>query len=119
MVLSSCKDQKTGVESSDQAAVEDGLVTMRGEFIYHNDAAVLQTKNSIYGVVLDDMAETLREEVKPFQNTPLDMITVTLRAKRIAKPEGEDGWPFSIEIKEILKIEQAEPGAQNVIELSK
>ncbi|MEM1003182.1 MAG: hypothetical protein AAGH46_11085, partial [Bacteroidota bacterium] len=112
-LVTACKNQNNADSVTSQASAEDGLVTMRGEFIYFDGAAVLQTPNTIYGVVLDDMADTLREEVKSFQVNETDMVTVTLRAKRIPKPEEEEGWPFRIQIKEILKIEQPEQGAQD------
>lgn len=120
ILLVSCKNEtKTAEAVNTMPSAEDGLVTMRGEFIYHDGAAVLQTKNTIYGVVIDDMLEELQKQVLPFKKSDLDMVTVTLRGKRIPKPEGTEGWPFSVEIKEILKIENPESGTQDVIELSK
>ncbi|WP_115460620.1 hypothetical protein [Winogradskyella aurantiaca] len=120
IVLVSCKNEAgTAEAASTMPNAEDGLVTMRGEFIFHDGAAVLQTRNTIYGVVIDDMLEELQRQVIPYKKSDLDMVTVTLRGKRIPKPEGTEGWPFSIEIKEILKIENPESGTQDVIELSK
>lgn len=118
LLSTACKNDAEKTTAVSQPSVEDGLVTMRGEFIYYGGAAVLQTPNTIYGVVLDDMAEKLRNDVSSYQLEETDMVTVTLRAKRIPKPKGEEGWPFRIEIKDILKIEQPEQGAQDVIELS-
>lgn len=120
IVLVGCKNEAGTAEAvSTMPNAEDGLVTMRGEFIFHDGAAVLQTRNTIYGVVIDDMLEELQKQVIPYKKSDLDMVTVTLRGKRIPKPEGTEGWPFSIEIKEILKIENPESGTQDVIELSK
>jgi hypothetical protein len=45
-----------------------GYITMKGEFVYYADAAVLQTKNDIYGVVIDKNMHALADQVKPFQN---------------------------------------------------
>jgi hypothetical protein len=92
------------------------MVTMRVEFIYYDGAAVLQTPNTIYGVIVYDQLEKLNQQVTPYKSSDLDMVTVTLKAKRIPKPEGEEGWPFSIKIKEIIKIEKPEPSAQELIE---
>lgn len=117
--FSACKNNTGSATETASKSQDQNLVTMQGEFIYHDGAAVLQTKHQIYGVVIDDMLNTLQKEVSPYKTSDLDMVTVTLKAKRIAKPEGEEGWPFRIEIKEILKIERPESGAQDVIELSK
>jgi len=118
LLFTSCKDPSAQNHTT-QSQNDDELVTMRGEFIYYDKAAVLQTPHTIYGVILDDMAENLRREIEPYKTTETDMVTVTLRAKRIPKPASEEGWPVRIEIKDILKIEQPEPNAQKVIELSK
>jgi hypothetical protein len=120
LLLSACKNdtEKTTPEILQTEEAQE-LVTMRGDFIYYEGAAVLQTPHTIYGVVLDDMAERLRQEVANYQTNKTEMIPVTLKAKRIPRPEGADTWPFSIEIKEILKIEQPERDARDLIELSK
>ena len=119
LLVSSCKNESKPSTTEPETSTEEGLVTMQGDFIYYDGAAVLQTRNTIYGVVLDGMAEELNQRVAPYKTSGTDMVTVTLKAKRIPKNEGEDTWPFSIEIKEIIKIEQPEPGAHEVIELSK
>jgi hypothetical protein len=119
LVLLGCKNNTTKDSTSDQTKTEEGIVTMRGEFIYYDGAAVLQTPNNIYGVIHDDQLEKLNQQVRPYKSSDLDMVTVTLKAKRIPKPEGEEGWPFSIKIKEIVKIETPEPKALDLIEQSK
>jgi hypothetical protein len=99
IVTCSCKNNTTQHSVSHQPTGEQGMVTMRGEFIYYDGAAVLQTPNTIYGVIVDDQLEKLNQQVTPYKSSDLDMVTVTLKAKRIPKPEGEEGWPFSIKIK--------------------
>ena len=79
---------------------------MRGDFIYHSDAAVLQTQNNIYAVVIDDNMHKLNARVKPYKKENTDMIPVTVRVKKFPKPEGEEGWPFRVEIKEIIDVHQ-------------
>ena len=53
------KLQKQHHRSYDQ---NDGLVTMKGEFIYvaADNAAVLQTSSEIYGVVVDEKMHELQ-----------------------------------------------------------
>ena len=99
----------------------DGLITLRGDFIYDasQNAAVIQTNNQIYAVVVDDNMRALEKKVSAYKKEATDMVPVTLRAKRIAKPKGEEGWPFRLEIKEILKIEAPNPNANDIIKLEK
>ncbi|MDO1502029.1 hypothetical protein Q2T40_17985 [Winogradskyella maritima] len=95
----------------------DGLITMKGEFVYFADAAVLQTANDIYGVVIDQNMHKLDEKAKAFKKEATDMVPVMVRVKKFAKPEGEEGWPFRVEIKEILKVEAPNPNQDDVIKL--
>jgi len=45
------------------------------------------------------------------------MVPVTVRAKRFAKPEGEEGWPFRLEIKETIMVEAPNPEQNDVIKI--
>lgn len=119
----SCKNNKkqdvnleeNRAKSYDQ---NDGFITMKGDFVYYADAAVLQTKNEIYGVVIDDNMHQLETQVKPFKKEPTDMVPVTVRVKKFEKPEDEEGWQYRVEIKEILKVEAPQPNKEDVIKLS-
>ncbi|TCK67963.1 hypothetical protein DFQ05_1747 [Winogradskyella wandonensis] len=121
----SCKnDTKTNSVEEEQAASKsydqnDGLITLKGDFIYDEsqNAAVIQTANSIYGVVIDDNMKALNEKVKAYKKESTDMVPVTVRAKRFAKPEGEEGWPFRLEIKETIKVEAPNPEQNDVIKI--
>ncbi|GAB5564878.1 MAG: hypothetical protein Wins2KO_19410 [Winogradskyella sp.] len=96
----------------------DGYITMRGEFIYYGDAAVFKVGNEMYGVVIDDNMHTLNEQVKPFKKEDTDMVPVTVRVKRFKKPEGEEGWPNRVIIKDILKVEEPTTDTKDVIKLA-
>ena len=117
----SCKnDSKSDNEmdsSSKSYDQNDGLITMRGDFIYYADAAVLQTPNEIYGVVIDDMMHQLNEKVKPLKKEYTDMVPVTVRVRRFEKDPNEEGWQYKVEIKEILKIEAPDPNQDDIIKL--
>lgn len=108
------------VETSKSYDQNDGLITLKGDFIYdeNQNAAVIQTANStIYGVVVDDNMKALNEKVKAFKKEDTDMVPVTVRAKRFAKPEGEEGWPFRLEIKQTIKVEAPNPEQNDVIKI--
>ena len=121
--FSSCKNEtKPEVNLEDNRAksyaANYGVCTMKGEYIYYNDAGVFQTSNEIYGVVIDDNMHQLEEKVKPFKKEPTDMVPVTIRVKKVQKPEGEEGWPYRVEIKEILKVEAPDENKEDVIKLA-
>ena len=87
----SCKnEEKTGdvnfeenrAKSYDQ---NDGLITLKGDFVYYGDVAVLQTSKEIYGVVIDDNLQLLDKEAKPFKKEATDMVPVTIRVRKFQR----------------------------------
>jgi hypothetical protein len=126
IAFSACKnDSKTEVKqeqlpqaTKDKTAKQnDGLITMKGDFIYYDKAAVLQTKSEIYGVVINDLAKELNNQAKTFQEENTDMVLVTVRCKKSKKPENEEGWDYRVEIKEILKVEAIQAKDNDIIKL--
>ena len=116
MVLACKKDSKS-VEKSSIQVEEDELITMTGDFIYYADAAVLQTINEIYGVVIDDKMHELNDKIKSYKVDDTDMVSVTIKVRRFEKPDKEEGWPYRVEIKEILKVEKPDTKKQDIIKL--
>lgn len=124
LIMFACKNEsKQAVDLEENRAKSydqnDGLVTLKGDFVYYGDAAVLQTPKDIYGVVIDKNLQLLEEQVTPFKKEATDMVPVTIRVRKFKKPEGEEGWPFRVEIKEILKVEAPNPESKDVIKLAK
>ncbi|MBT8253643.1 MAG: hypothetical protein HKN00_01925 [Flavobacteriaceae bacterium] len=95
----------------------DGLTLLKGDFLYMADAAVLQTHREIYAVVIDEKMHELDEMVKEFKKEPTDMVPVEIRGKISPKPEGEEGWPFRVEIKEILGVSPPNPKTTDIIKI--
>jgi hypothetical protein len=124
LVLFTCKNEtKAEVNLEENRAKSydqnDGFITVKGEFVYYADAAVLQTKSEIYGVVIDENMHLLDEQVKAFKKEATDMVPVTVRVRKFKKPENEEGWPYRVEIKDILKVEAPNPDKEDVIKLTK
>jgi hypothetical protein len=121
----SCKkEQKTEAatkkaDASEQktAKQSDGLTLLKGEFIYYADAAVLQTHREMYGVVIDDKMHELDNMAKPFKKEPTDFVQVEIRGKISKKPDNEEGWPYRVEIKEILNVSAANPEGTETIKI--
>tara|TARA_R110002049_G_scaffold263192_4_gene439389 strand:+ start:657 stop:1064 length:408 start_codon:yes stop_codon:yes gene_type:complete len=96
----------------------DGFITLKGDFVYYADAAVLQTPSEIYGVVIDENLQLLDQQVKPFKKEATDMVPVTVRVRKFEKNKDEEGWQYRVEIKEILKVEAPDPNKEDVIKLA-
>ena len=125
-MLTACKNEAkiesegANAESLDQRAEKqnDGLTLLKGEFIYFSDAAVLQTKDQMYGVVIDDKMHELNNKAEAFKTEVTDFVQVEIRGKVTPKPENEEGWPFRVEIKEIINVEAVEQSSE-VVKLGK
>lgn len=104
--FSACGDDSRdeSIEPKPAVQVQDSLTTIKGEFIYLADAAVLKGKDFIYGVELDSISMKLADSVAPLKKDNFDMVPVTVRAK-IVKNTGE-GWEEIAQIREILEISQ-------------
>ncbi|MEO8934874.1 MAG: hypothetical protein ABI295_11265, partial [Xanthomarina sp.] len=115
----SCKnDSKDETITSDNDTIEvelKGLTLFKGDFVYYGDAAVLQTKHEVYGVIIDKKMHELEQMAKAYKQLETDMIPVEIRGKVIQKPEGEIGWPFRIEIKEIINVSKPDPNKIDII----
>jgi len=123
--FSSCKnDTKQNVSLEENRAksydANDGFITVKGDFVYdeNKNAAVLQTSNDIYGVIVDDNMKLLNEKVKPFKEDQYTSVPVTVRVKRIENSNDSSLWKYNLEIKEILKVEAPDPNKDDVIKLA-
>ncbi|MBT8259389.1 MAG: hypothetical protein KJO49_13000 [Bacteroidia bacterium] len=110
------EDSSTVVQEDERTPKQaDGLTLLKGEFLYYADAAVLQTHREVYGVVVDEKMHELDDMTKAFKTEITDMVPVEIRGKIIQKPEGEEGWPFRVEIKEILKVSKPKDNSDKII----
>ena len=130
IILSSCnkasKNKTDGTEdvsvstinNDDRTAKQsDGLTLIKGDFLYLADAAVLQTHREIYGVVIDEKMHELDDMVREFKIEDTDMVPVEIRGKISQKPPDEEGWPYRVEIKEILKVSAPDPNTNEIIKI--
>ncbi len=117
IAFTSCKNDKKSEGNLDQIETQeekttkqdDGLVLIKGEFVYFADAAVLQTNSSsIYGVVINEKMHELNEISQKYKKEPTDYVSVEIRGEIIPKPENEEGWPYRINIKEILSVNKSQ-----------
>ena len=80
------------------------LTTVSGEFLYYQDAAVINTGRKVYGVFINEKMHELDSMVKAYKKLEHDMIPVKVKGIIHHKKEGEQGWPEIIDIKEIIAV---------------
>ncbi len=120
LLLSSCKknaDNSQQEKPQTEIATEatNGLTTVSGEFLYMADAAVLNTGQKVYGVTINEKMHELNGKVKLMKKEDFDMIPVTVRGTISKKPEGQEGWPEIIDIKEIVSVSPATNADETII----
>lgn len=117
MVLS-CKTDKKQTESNQEVTKDrtDNELTLNGNFIYYDNAAVLQTREEIYGVIVDSMLLVLDNQANAFKKEATDMIAVKVRAKLSDKKDNTE-WKKKIEILEVIEVLEPKPEDNQVIKL--
>lgn len=122
-VFFSCKNEKKTDESISTENTErtekqsDGLTLLKGEFVYYDGAAVLQTHAEIYGVLLTNMFEELNEQAQKFKDNPTDHVQVEIRGKITNEKHDKILWKNKVEIVEILNVQPGSKEEKNIIKL--
>lgn len=125
IALISCKNDKksenqeaTVSESEERTAKQnDGLTLLKGDYVYHGGAAVLQTHSEIYGVLPTHKFNELNEKAKAFKTAPTDMVHVEVRAKITNQKHETILWENKVEIVEILNVKPVSEEKNNIIKL--
>ena len=122
-VIVSCKNNTNSSVTSESDIHEktetqnDNLTLLKGDFLYYADAAILQTKNEIYGVIINEKMHELHDKIKVYKEEDTDMVPVEIKGIIVPKPENEEGWEFRVDIKEILKVSKPKKENNQVIKL--
>ncbi|MDC1540471.1 hypothetical protein N8480_07380 [Flavobacteriaceae bacterium] len=102
--------------SKNSAETSDNLSTIQGNYIFFEDAAVLQNDAEIYGVFLNDMARQLNEKAAQFKETDTDMVSVEVKGIVSAKDDPKILWENKLEIVEIISV-SAVKETENILKL--
>ena len=90
--------------------------SITGEFLFYDNAAVLNTGSEIYGVVLDDKLHELHAQALTLQKDSFDMVQVYIKGVISENPK-EEGWPEVITLKEIDSVAPPVPLTNQMIEI--
>ncbi|MEZ4855408.1 MAG: hypothetical protein R2812_02895 [Gelidibacter sp.] len=116
-VFYSCKNDSKTETANNTTETTDNIRQVTGNFIYYADAAVLQTKSELFGVIENEKMKELVEKSKAYKNEPTDEVVVTLKVKVSKKPENEEGWENRVDIIDIVSIAKANPDDNDIIKL--
>jgi len=120
-ILACKKEAKNETEAEEASAIvtKTGVQTLKGEFIYYSDAAVLQTPSEVYGVTIDSMMHVLDNQVKTYKSEDTDMVPVAIKGEVSKKDPNEEGWPYRIKVLEVIEVFEPNPENNNVIKIEK
>ena len=105
-------------ESEERTAKQsDGLTLLKGEFVYYNGAAVLQTNSEIYGVLITNKLEELQKQAEKYKSEPTDMVQVEIRGKITNQKDEKILWENKVEVIEILDVQPGSKKENKVIKL--
>ena len=82
----------------------DNLTTIKGSYIFFDDAAVLQTNNEVYGVYMNAKARELNKRAEQYRSTPSEIIYVELKGIVSTEEDDKIKWEKKFDIKEIVSI---------------
>lgn len=112
-MLTGCGEDQASEELQPETVVaKDSIPTIKGEFIFLANAAVLKGKDFIYGVQIDSISRRLADTVEPLKRDEFDMIEVTVTGKIVQNP-GQTGWEEILQIREIVEIPTKEGDSVN------
>ena len=126
IALVSCKkdvksqnSEETIINDSEERTVKqsDGLTLLKGEFVYYDGAAVLQTNSEIYGVLITDKLEALQKQAEKHKSEPTDMVQVEIRGKITNQKDEKILWENKVEVIEILNVKHNSKEENKVIKL--
>lgn len=122
--FSSCKDEKKtdknqetiNIEKFDKVTAQSNALTLlKGEFVYYEGAAVLQTNTEIYGVFVNDKMLELNKLAEKYKTAPTDMVNIEIKGKISNKKDDKILWENKVEIIEIINITQTTKENNNAI----
>ena len=105
---------KKNSKNSNETIDDSKIIT--GNYIYFEDAAVLQNDIEIYGVILNDLAKELNEKAAPLKTNNNDMVRVKVRGTISTKEDSKILWEKKLEIVEIISISPGKE-TENILKL--
>ena len=80
------------------------LIILSGDYVFYNNAAVLQTNKNVYGIIINEKVNELNDRLSSIKKDEFDFIPVILKGRLKNKDENDEGWSVKLEITEIVEI---------------
>ena len=101
----SCDKKQNKVVSNEVVETKNNdQIILSGDYVFYNNAAVLQTNKNVYGIVINEKVNELNQKLTSIKKDEFDFIPVILKGKLQNKKEDEEGWSVKLEITEIVEI---------------
>lgn len=97
------QDDKTPTNNLVETKNDDQII-ISGDYIFYDNAGVLQTNKNVYGIIINDKSEELNKKLSSIKENEFDFVPVILKGKLFNKKENEEGWSVKFEIIEIVEI---------------
>ncbi|MGC6525566.1 MAG: hypothetical protein ACON30_04735 [Flavobacteriaceae bacterium] len=91
------------------------LSTIKGSYIFFEDAAVLQTKDEIYGVYMNEKTLELNEKAKALKAKTSEIIYVELKGNISTEEDEKIKWEKKFDIVEIISVSQKKQAKNTLI----
>jgi len=94
----------------------DNTEIISGNYIFFDDAAVLQNDVEIYGVILNDVVKELNKKAALLKTSETDMVSLEVRGIVSTKDDPKILWEKKLEIIEIINVSAAKE-TENILKL--
>jgi len=91
------------------------LSTIKGSYIFFEDDAVLQTKDEIYGVYMNEKTLELNEKAKALKAKTSEIIYVELKGNISTEEDEKIKWEKKFDIVEIISVSQKKQAKNTLI----
>jgi len=94
----------------------DNTEIISGNYIFFDDAAVLQNDVEIYGVILNDVVKELNKKAALLKTSETDMVSLEVKGIVSTKDDPKILWEKKLEIIEIINVSAAKE-TENILKL--
>jgi hypothetical protein len=111
MTVLGCKNN-----SKNNNETNDNTEIISGNYIFFDDAAVLQNDVEIYGVILNDVVKELNKKAALLKTSETDMVSLEVKGIVSTKDDPKILWEKKLEIIEIINVSAAKE-TENILKL--
>ena len=82
LISFSCDSKQNKVVSNEVVETKNNdLIILSGDYVFYNNAAVLQTNKNVYGIIINEKVNELNEKLSSIKKDEFDFIPVILKGR--------------------------------------